>query len=167
MTQLVRSLYLDTNVFISASETTVLLESSRKLIALIQARRVAVVGSALLRQEIASVQRRLPTRRPLQLYLEIAVIEMPATREVRRLGARYGTALGIKGADAEHLAYATLAGIDVFLSWNRKDLVRPATIGGVHVVNAALGLPTPTITDPSDFLKRARTSRRYARVTLD
>jgi predicted nucleic acid-binding protein len=167
MPQLVRSLYLDTNIFVSAAQSVVHSEASQELIDLVRARRVAVVGSALLRREIGSVQRRLPTHLPFQFYLELAVLELPQTREVIRLGARYGAALGIKGADAEHLAYATIAGADVFLSWNRRDLVRSATIHGVHVVNAALGLPTPTITDPSEFLKRVRPSRRYARVLLD
>ena len=167
MSQLVRSFYLDTNIFVSAAEKTVFTEASNKLIALIRARRIAVVGSALLRQEIASVQRRLRTHVALQIYLDVAVIEMPTTREVRRLGARYRAALGIKEADAEHLAYASLSGADVFLSWNRRDLIRQATVSGLRAVNAALGLPTPTITDPSDFVERAKPSRRYARLTLD
>jgi predicted nucleic acid-binding protein len=145
VTQLIRSLYLDTNIFVMAARPDPLAAPSNRLLEFIRARQLAVVGSDLLRQEIVSVQERLGTGTPLGFYWEVVVLEMPLTREVQGLGERFAKVTNLKVGDARHLAFATLIGADAFLSWNRRDLVRPRTIEQATIVNEALGLKTPTI----------------------
>ena len=45
-------------------------------------------------------------------------------------------------ADAQHIAMATIAGVDVLVSWNFRHVVNLQRIQHVHRVNALHGYPT-------------------------
>lgn len=167
MSSLVRSLYLDTNVFIAAAERGTFYGPSDRLVSLVKARHLTVAGSEPLRQELASTRRPAARQNALGLYAQLISFEFPANREAIRLADRYLQDVHLKALDAEHLAYAVVCGADVFLSWNRKDLVKPSTIDRVTTVNAMHGLRTPRILDPSAFLQKAHPTARLGRMVLD
>ncbi|HKZ59837.1 MAG TPA: hypothetical protein VJ547_08340 [Candidatus Thermoplasmatota archaeon] len=167
MTVLVRSAYLDTNVYIAAYQRGPLRAPTGTFIGLLRARALAVAGSAALRNEFgaAPVERR--SRGSVALYLELVNLELPRTREAAALKALYTKVCGLKGPDAEHLAFAVLSGVDAFVSWNRKDILRPSTVGHLARANDLRGLRTPLILDPAEFVRRAKLTPRRGRLVLD
>lgn len=55
-------------------------------------------------------------------------------------------------ADAQHIAMATVAGVDVLVSWNFRHVVNLSRIRGYHGVNAKLGYATIEIRSPREVL---------------
>jgi predicted nucleic acid-binding protein len=53
-------------------------------------------------------------------------------------------------ADAQHIAVASLAGVDVLVSWNFKHIVNLQRIRGYNAVNAALGHASLEIRTPRE-----------------
>ncbi len=56
------------------------------------------------------------------------------------------------GGDALHLAIASYYRLDVLLTWNCRHLANPSKIEHIRVVNRALGLPTPMLTTPLNYV---------------
>jgi predicted nucleic acid-binding protein len=54
--------------------------------------------------------------------------------------------------DALHLALASYYALDVLLTWNCKHLANPNKFGHIHRVNGELGLSTPLLTTPLNYL---------------
>jgi predicted nucleic acid-binding protein len=54
--------------------------------------------------------------------------------------------------DALHLAIASFYSLDVLLTWNCKHLANPNKFGHIHRVNAELGLTSPLLTTPLNYL---------------
>ena len=54
--------------------------------------------------------------------------------------------------DALHLALASFYSLDVLLTWNCKHLANPNKFGHIHQVNDELGLSTPLLTTPLNYL---------------
>ena len=54
--------------------------------------------------------------------------------------------------DALHLALASYYGLDVLLTWNCKHLANPNKFGHIDRVNGELGLSTPLLTTPLNYL---------------
>ena len=54
--------------------------------------------------------------------------------------------------DALHLAVAAFHGVDILLTWNCKHLANVGKIGHIRKVNQELGLPTPELATPLNFL---------------
>jgi hypothetical protein len=54
--------------------------------------------------------------------------------------------------DALHLALASYYGLDVLLTWNCKHLANPNKFGHIDQVNGELGLSTPLLTTPLNYL---------------
>lgn len=54
--------------------------------------------------------------------------------------------------DALHLALASFYSLDVLLTWNCKHLANPSKFGHIHQVNDELGLSTPLLTTPLNYL---------------
>ena len=54
--------------------------------------------------------------------------------------------------DALHLALASYYALDVLLTWNCKHLGNPNKFGHIHRVNGELGLSTPLLTTPLNYL---------------
>ncbi len=55
-------------------------------------------------------------------------------------------------ADAQHIAIATLAGVDVLVSWNFKHVVNLRRIHGYNEVNTELGYPPVEIRTPREVV---------------
>ena len=54
--------------------------------------------------------------------------------------------------DALHLAVASVHKVDVLLTWNCRHLANPNKFDHIRAVNGELGLPTPILTTPVNFL---------------
>lgn len=54
--------------------------------------------------------------------------------------------------DALHLALASFYSLDVLLTWNCKHLANPNKFGHIDHVNHELGLSTPLLTTPLNYL---------------
>ena len=55
-------------------------------------------------------------------------------------------------ADAQHIAVASIANVDVLVSWNFRHVVNLARIHAYHGVNARLGYPLIEIRSPREVL---------------
>jgi len=55
-------------------------------------------------------------------------------------------------ADATHVALATVARVDILVSWNFKHIVNVGRIRRFHAVNIELGYGTPEIRTPVEVL---------------
>jgi predicted nucleic acid-binding protein len=56
------------------------------------------------------------------------------------------------GGDALHLAVASHCRMDVLLTWNCRHLANPNKLGHIRAVNHELGLPTPLVTTPLNYV---------------
>lgn len=77
------------------------------------------------------------------------------TGEAERLAKAYLAASVLPQkmwADAQHIAVATLAGVDVLVSWNFKHVVNLRRIHGYNEVNAELGYPPVEIRTPREVV---------------
>lgn len=57
-----------------------------------------------------------------------------------------------KRADARHISIATLADMDILVSWNQKHIVRFKTQELVRVINISQGLNTISINTPGEVI---------------
>ena len=55
-------------------------------------------------------------------------------------------------ADAEHIAMASVARVDVLVNWNFRHIVNLPRIHGYHAVNLRLGYPAIEIRSPREVL---------------
>lgn len=84
-----------------------------------------------------------------QEYIEV----WPLTPEAERLAEAYlseGVIPKKMWSDAQHIAVATLARVDVLVSWNFKHIVNFQRIRGYNAVNAELGYPPVEIRTPQE-----------------
>jgi hypothetical protein len=56
------------------------------------------------------------------------------------------------GGDALHLAVASYYRMGVLLTWNCRHLAKSNKMGHIGVVNRELGLPTPLVTTPLNYV---------------
>ena len=166
MTRLVRSAYLDTNVYVEAAGAGPLCAPSQYVLRFANERRLGAVGSVLLKRESLGVCRRVRTRAPLHLYERAIILELPASRSARYLGRLYASELAIKGSDALHLGYAVVAGVDVLVSWNREDLAKQKTGAGLREINDRLGRKTPALLTPKELVEQTNAAPRWGRLSL-
>ena len=76
------------------------------------------------------------------------------TDEIRNLADRYieSGALSEKmRSDAEHIAAATVAGVDVLASWNFRHMVNLRRIRQYNEVNRQMGYPPMDIRSPKEL----------------
>ena len=80
---------------------------------------------------------------------------IPVTDEIKTLRDAYIRA-GVLGKssmeDAEHIAAASIAKVDVLISWNFKHIVNFAKIKGYHAINLLNGYGTISIHKPEEVL---------------
>lgn len=167
MPRKVQSAYYDTNVYGAAIEAGDRQPPSRETLQFAYQKVVVCVGSDLVRKEIRRMEERLGIALILPLYERAVQIETPASREVRSIQARYLGGAGLSSADALHLALASFQRADAFLSWNRGDIVKEKTLRSVARINGSLGIPTPAILTPAEFLRRAKFSAAGRCLILD
>ena len=143
--------YADTSV-IGGCEDDEFREPSRRLIERCAHGEVTLVLSAVTLQELERAPQAV--RNVLRAVgadnLEVIAI----TGEIRKLADRYveSGALG-KGmrADAQHIAAATVADMDVLASWNFRHMVNLSRIRQYSEVNRQMGYPPVEIRSPKEL----------------
>ncbi|HIJ73185.1 MAG TPA: type II toxin-antitoxin system VapC family toxin [Candidatus Hydrogenedentes bacterium] len=106
-----------------------------------------LVHEEVSRGDAAAAQRRIA-----------AIGEYPVLRitdEASELAAVYLRELPLPdsaGADALHLALATLNGMDYLLTWNCRHIARGSVKRALPVINAAREFASPTICTPEELL---------------
>ena len=113
---------------------------------------VAVVSTLTVQELAAAPDRvRLHLARVPEQYIET----VPLSAEARELAEAY-VAEGVISAsmrvDAQHIAIATLARVDVLVSWNFRHIVNLHRIRGYNSVNLRRGYPTLEIRAPREVL---------------
>ena len=76
----------------------------------------------------------------------------PAADELARRYLAEGILAANMLADAQHIAMATVANVDVLVSWNFRHVVNLPRIHAYHGVNAKLGYATIEIRSPREVL---------------
>ena len=143
--------YADTSV-IGGCEDEEFREPSRRLIERCARGEVILVVSAITLQELEGAP--LAVREVLRSIgtedLEVIAI----TEEVGELADRYiesGAVGAAMRADAQHIAAATLADVDVLASWNFRHMVNLTRIRKYSEVNRQMGYPRVDIRSPMEI----------------
>jgi len=55
--------------------------------------------------------------------------------------------------DALHIATAVLAGVDMLVSWNFRDIVNDVKVRGYNAINTRLGYPVLKISTPREVIQ--------------
>ncbi|NLH18335.1 MAG: type II toxin-antitoxin system VapC family toxin [Phycisphaerae bacterium] len=145
-------IYVDTSVFGGFFDEG-FSSASRRFFEMVRHRRVKVMVSDLLLDEIAEAPE--PVRELVRSIMEHGCIRVGATEEAARLQDWY-LAAGVVSPryadDAMHVALATLQGADAIVSWNFKHLVNPTRVRGFNQVNIQRGYGTTVILSPEELL---------------
>ena len=114
---------------------------------------VLVVSDVTL-QELASAPQKVRARLGEVPEKHIEVLQLSA--EARELAEAYVTEGVIPGgmrADAQHIAIATVARVNVLVSWNFKHIVNLRRIHGYNSVNLRRDYPILEIRSPREVLR--------------
>ncbi len=90
----------------------------------------------------------------LKVYRSLFLNEVKIKAEIRTLAKSYQKGAGLSPADAAILATVSAGNIDLFCSWNRKDIVKESTLEAIRKINGRMGLKMPLILTPEMFLER-------------
>ena len=116
-----------------------------------RAGRLVPVLSDVTAAEVASAP--APIRDLHQKMLGLAGSVLPLTSAVLALVAQYETKKILNAKfrpDMQHIALATIAGVDALVSWNFKHIVRLEKIRLFNAVNVELGYPVLSIRSPRE-----------------
>lgn len=105
---------------------------------------------------IAEMQRGDPDLAARRLSVVAGLPVLEATDRVEELAATYARELGFAqaaGADAVHLAFATVFAIDYLLTWNCAHLANGRVQRELGRVGARLGLVVPTVCTPEELME--------------
>ena len=144
--------YIDTSVVGGCLDSEFQMESLA-LFDMVRNGRLVVVASTLLADELRlapkAVQEIL-TRLPLE-YVESAAVDMEtiALRDAYLMDEVVGKA---QGNDALHVALATVARVDMIVSWNFKHIVHFDKIRGFNAVNLREGYLPIEIRSPREII---------------
>jgi hypothetical protein len=89
----------------------------------------------------------------LDLVSGLELLEI--TDDIERIAATYIERRAMPndpGGDAVHLGVASYYRLDVLLTWNCRHLANPNKMEHIQSVNQELGLPTPLITTPLNYI---------------
>jgi hypothetical protein len=144
--------YVDTSVLGGCEDEEFSEHSIRLMETFVRGERVLVL-SILTIQELtaapASVRQRLAS--VPEPYIET----LPLDAEAEALAEEYvaaGVLTARMRADAQHIAMATLARVDVLVSWNFKHIVNLQRIHGYNSVNLRQGYPMIEIRTPREVM---------------
>ena len=143
-------IYTDTSV-IGGCEDDEFWDHSRRLMDAFIRGDLTLVLSELTLRELAPAP---PAVRQVLTTVPDSHIEMvrltPAADELARRYLAEGILKANMLADAQHIAMATIANVDVLVSWNFRHVVNLPRIHGYNGVNARLGYPTIEIRSPRE-----------------
>lgn len=146
-------IYIDTSV-LGGCEDQEFLEYSRRLMAHFVRGTFTFVLSDLTIQELAGAPDLV--RAHLADVPEEHIEGLQLDAEAMALADAYiheGVISPIYRADAQHIAIATIARVDVLVSWNFKHIVNLHRIHGYNSVNLRRGLPMLEIRAPREVLR--------------
>jgi len=153
-----RRIYTDTSVIGDCLDVE-FRGPSLGLLDLFQSGQAVIVLSDLTRLELDAG----PTavRRVLDEVAEANREYVELTEEAAELANRYieeGVLNHSKHVDAQHIAVATLARVDVLVSWNFRHIVNLDRIRGYNSVNLRCGYPLIEIRTPREVISYGSTS---------
>ena len=143
-------IYLDTSVLGGLYDPE-FAEDSKKLLALFAEGEALPVVSSVTEAEVQRAPEQV--RESLLTLLEDGGERIPLSSEAEALATAY-IAAGVVSenyeADALHIALATLAKVDVLVSWNFRHIVNLRRIRGFNGVNLTRGYGTLEIRSPKE-----------------
>ena len=145
-------IYADASV-IGGCEDEEFAELSGRLMECFRRGEFVLVVSSLTVQELATAPAEV--RRHLASVPETHIETVQLGTEARELAEAYiaaGVVMATMRADAQHIAIATVARVDVLVSWNFKHIVNLRRIQGYNSVNLRSGYPMLEIRAPRELL---------------
>ncbi|HEX9592543.1 MAG TPA: PIN domain protein [bacterium] len=145
-------IYTDTSVLGGCEDEEFAQHSVRLLDSFVRGERVLVLSSLTV-QELAVAP--AAVRRRLASVPEAHIETLQLDAEARDLAEAYLSAgvLTVRmRADAQHIAIASVARVDVLVSWNFKHIVNLQRIHGYNSVNLRQGYPLIEIRTPREVL---------------
>ncbi|MDZ4803936.1 MAG: PIN domain protein [Candidatus Eisenbacteria bacterium] len=144
--------YTDTSVLGGCEDEEFAEYSIRLMEAFVTGERVLVLSNLTV-QELAAAP--ADVRRRLAAIPEAHIEALQLDAEARELAETYiaaGVLAASMRADAQHIAIATMARVDVLVSWNFKHIVNLQRIHGYNSVNLRKGYPMIEIRTPREVL---------------
>lgn len=148
--------YIDTSVVGGCEDEEWRTPSIQLMECFVQGDYVLVLSDLTL-QELAAAPRRV--RDHLNAVPEEHIETLQLDASARELAEAYIAAEVISGkmqADAQHIAMATLARVDVLVSWNFRHIVNLHRIHGYNAVNLHHDYPMLEIRSPREVLRNAQ-----------
>ncbi|HEV7518930.1 MAG TPA: PIN domain protein [Thermoanaerobaculia bacterium] len=145
-------IYVDTSV-VGGCEDDEFREHSVRLMEYFATGKFVLVLSNLTVQELAAAPEEVRNHLDAVPEQHIEVLQLDA--EAKELAEAYiteGVIVERMRADAQHIAMATVARVDVVVSWNFKHIVNLYRIHGYNSVNLRRGYPTLEIRAPREIL---------------
>ena len=145
-------IYIDTSV-LGGCEDKEFLEYSRRLMECFIRGDFVLVVSSLTVQELDAAPEEV--RAHLKKVPEEHIEALQLNEEASELAEAYiseGVVSGKFRADAQHIAIASVARVDVLVSWNFKHIVNLYRIQGYNSVNLRKGYPLVEIRAPREVL---------------
>lgn len=144
-------MYLDTSVFGGYFDEE-FSDNTMPLFERIKTDRIQVLISQLLLAELAGAPNEVKDLLNQIPKAQLTFVEL--TEEVRTLADKYieENVVGkTSRADCQHIAMATLAKVDVLVSWNFKHIVNLDRIRGYNGINLLMGYNTIEIRTPKEI----------------
>jgi len=144
--------YTDTSVLGGCEDEEFAEHSVRLMESFVRGERVLVLSSLTV-QELAAAP--AGVRRRLASVPEAHIETLELDAEAKDLAEAYisaGVLTAKMRADAQHIAIATAARVDVLVSWNFKHIVNLQRIHGYNSVNLRQGYPMIEIRTPREVL---------------
>ena len=149
---MVGRIYTDTSVIGGCEDDEFRVPSRRLLDAFVRGHLRLVLSELTLRElETAPEAVRGVLRAVPDGHIEFLRLTGPAAALAQQYLAERVLGPGML-ADAEHIAMASVARVDVLVSWNFKHIVNLRHIHGYHDVNRRLGYPALEIRTPREVL---------------
>ncbi len=148
----IRRIYVDTSVFGGCFDEE-FSESSRALFELVRTGTFKLVVSEVTLRELRDAPesvRKVLAEIPIQH--QERVIPMNEIELLRDAYVEAGVVTAKSRVDAWHIAAATLARVDLIVSWNFKHIVHFEKIEGYHEVNRMNGYPEIPIYSPREVV---------------
>jgi len=145
-------IYTDTSVLGGCEDDEFAEHSVRLMEGFVRGERVLVLSSLTV-QELAAAPAEVRRRLASVPGAHIETLQLDA--EAKDLAEAYiaaGVLRGTMRADAQHIAIATVARVDVLVSWNFKHIVNLQRIHGYNSVNLRHGYPMIEIRTPREVL---------------
>lgn len=144
--------YTDTSVLGGCDDEEFAEHSVRMMESFVRGERILVLSSLTV-QELATAPDEV--RRRLASVPEAHIETLQMDTEAKDLAEAYiaaGVLTARMRADSQHIAIATVARVDVLVSWNFKHIVNLQRIHGYNSVNLREGYPMIEIRTPREVL---------------